>query len=79
MTGVTTGIGDLHRYLRGGCFEEAFEPANVKVEAFGNVLSAASFLYGLAAEELTPEELEYAEPGYEVTIGVRAMKSGGSA
>ncbi len=55
-------------------FEEVFTPANVKVEAYGNVLSATAFLYGLAFEELTKQELDYYEPGYEVTITVRGMK-----
>jgi glycosyltransferase involved in cell wall biosynthesis/SAM-dependent methyltransferase len=56
-------------------FEEAFAPELVKIEAAGNVLTAASFLYGLSSGELTREELDYAERGYEVTIGVRAAKS----
>jgi hypothetical protein len=42
------------------------------------VLSAASFLYGVAAEELTRQELDCPEPGYEVTIAVAAKKAGGS-
>jgi peptidoglycan/xylan/chitin deacetylase (PgdA/CDA1 family)/SAM-dependent methyltransferase len=55
-------------------FEEGFGAANVTVESFGNVMSAISFLHGLADEELTREELDYLEPGYEVTIAVRAVK-----
>jgi glycosyltransferase involved in cell wall biosynthesis/peptidoglycan/xylan/chitin deacetylase (PgdA/CDA1 family)/SAM-dependent methyltransferase len=55
-------------------FEESFHPANVKVETFGNVLAAISFLHGLAVEELSLEELDYRDPGYEVTITVRAEK-----
>ena len=57
-------------------FEEAFAPEDVKIEAFGNVLAASSFLYGIAAGELTREELDYAERGYEVIITVRASKKG---
>jgi SAM-dependent methyltransferase len=60
-------------------FEEAFPATGVKVEAFGNVLAATSFLYGLAEEELTREELDYHEPGYAVTIAVKASKPGGAA
>jgi SAM-dependent methyltransferase len=56
-------------------FEEAFAPENVRIETAGNVLSAASFLYGISAGELTREELDYTERGYEVTIAVRAAKS----
>jgi glycosyltransferase involved in cell wall biosynthesis/SAM-dependent methyltransferase len=40
----------------------------------GNVLAAAGFLYGVAASELTTEELDAVDSRYPVTIGVRAMK-----
>jgi SAM-dependent methyltransferase len=56
-------------------FEEAFAPVNIKVEAYGNVLAANAYLYGLAAEELSHEELEYRDPDYEVLIAVRATKA----
>lgn len=55
-------------------FKDAFSADNVNIEAFGNILTAISFLHGLAAEELTQEELDYYQPGYEVTITVRAAK-----
>jgi hypothetical protein len=55
-------------------FEEAFDPERVLVTPYGNVLAAAAFLYGLAAEELKPEELNYRDPDYEVLIAVRAVK-----
>ena len=55
-------------------FEEAFLPEEIKIQSFGNVLSASSFLFGLSAGELTREELEHAERGYEVTITLRASK-----
>ena len=54
--------------------EEAFGPGNVEVKAFGNVLSAAGFLYGLAASDLRPDELDHRDPLYEVTIGLRGVK-----
>jgi SAM-dependent methyltransferase len=57
-------------------FEESFPAANVEVEAYGNVLTAISFLHGLAAEELGEQELKRRTPGYEVLITVRAMKLG---
>ena len=56
-------------------FEEFFKPGNVKVAPYGNVLTAISFLQGLAAQDLTKEELDYNDPRYEVLIGVRAVKS----
>ena len=55
-------------------FEEFFQPNNVNVEAWGNLLSATAFLYGLVVEDLKMEELDYQDPRYEVLIGVRAVK-----
>ncbi len=37
-------------------------------------MTATAFLYGMAAEELAPEELDHFDPDYEVIIGVRARK-----
>ena len=65
--------GDWWRFTSQGAqrlFEEAFE--HVEVEAHGNVLSAAAFLYAYAAEELTEAELEHRDPDYELLITVRA-------
>jgi glycosyltransferase involved in cell wall biosynthesis len=55
-------------------FREFFPPENVEVKAYGNLISAAGFLYGLSAEELTPEELNYQDPRYEIVITVKAVK-----
>jgi SAM-dependent methyltransferase len=54
--------------------EETFGERNVEVETFGNVLTAAGFLYGLAASDLEPVELGAHDPLYEVVIGLRALK-----
>ena len=54
--------------------EEAFGAGNVDARSYGNVLSAAGFLYGLAASDLRPEELAAHDRLYEVIIGVRAVK-----
>jgi SAM-dependent methyltransferase len=56
-------------------FEEAFPAGDVHVRAYGNVLTATAYLYGLAADELRQEELDYRDPDYEVLITVRAVKS----
>jgi SAM-dependent methyltransferase len=56
--------------------EEAFGDGNVEARSYGNVLTAAGFLYGLAASDLTPEELAAHDRLYEVTVGVRAVKRG---
>ena len=55
-------------------FEEVFSHECVEVEAYGNVLAAAGSLYGLAADELRLEELNYSNPDYEVLIAGRAVK-----
>jgi hypothetical protein len=65
--------GDWWRFTSQGTqrlFEEAFD--EVGVQAHGNVLSAAAFLYAYAAEELTEAELAHRDPDYELLITVRA-------
>jgi SAM-dependent methyltransferase len=57
-------------------FEERFPGDAVSVDARGNVLTATAFLQGIAAEELTREELEQVDPDFEVLIGIRARKEG---
>jgi SAM-dependent methyltransferase len=56
--------------------EEVFGEGNVEVETFGNVLAAAGFLFGLGRYDLSDDELAVRDPGYEVTIGIRAVKRG---
>jgi SAM-dependent methyltransferase len=61
-------------------FEQHFSGRDCEVETHGNVLSASAFVYGLAAEDLTPDELDVLDPFYPVTVAVRARKPGaGSA
>lgn len=55
-------------------FEEKFPAETLEVAGYGNVLVAASFLYGLAKEDLTKEELDFYDSRYEITISVRAIK-----
>jgi SAM-dependent methyltransferase len=55
--------------------EEVFGEGNVQVETYGNVLAAAAFLYGLGRFDLTDAEIAAHDPAYEVTIGIRAVKS----
>jgi SAM-dependent methyltransferase len=54
--------------------EEVFGTGNVETRSYGNVLTAAGFLYGLAASDLTPDELAAHDRLYEVIVGVRAVK-----
>jgi SAM-dependent methyltransferase len=55
-------------------FEEAFAPSAVRIDCYGNVLAANAYLHGLAAEELTRDELDYHDPDYQLLITVRAKK-----
>lgn len=55
-------------------FSELFPPGNVSVQAYGNVLAAASFLYGVASQELGPKALDWHDPHYELLITVRAAR-----
>lgn len=56
-------------------FEQVFDPADVIVSSYGNVLAAASFLYGLATSELRPEELDYNDPDVPLLLGIKARKA----
>lgn len=60
-------------------FAETFPAQNLKVTAYGNVLSAIASLHGLAAEELRAVELEHRDWRYEVLVAVRAEKTGATA
>lgn len=53
---------------------DVFGAENVKVETWGNVLIACSFLHGLASHELTRRELDYTDPDYQLLVTVRAVK-----
>jgi hypothetical protein len=89
------GITPISRYdlERWGCFwaftslsvqrlfEAAFSAPGLSIDARGNVLAASAFLYGMAAEELEPQELDACDPDYPVVVTVRAVRpeSGGGA
>lgn len=55
--------------------EEQFAPEHLEIEVHGNVLSSVAFLQGIAANELTPEELGFKDPLYPLIITTRAVKS----
>jgi SAM-dependent methyltransferase len=59
----------------GRMLAERFGEANVAVEVHGSVLTAAAFLYGLAAEELSAAELAVRDPRYPVVVAARAVKA----
>lgn len=57
-------------------FGEVFPPENVKVQAYGNLLTAVAFLCGLPADGFRQEELDYHHPDFQLLITVRAVKPG---
>jgi SAM-dependent methyltransferase len=63
-----TGQGAQH------LLQEFFPAANVHVQIYGNVLTAAANLYGMAAEEFTSDALDYCDADYEVLVTIRAQK-----
>ena len=54
--------------------EKKFRPDCITVESFGNVLTATSCLYGLAAEDLSEKELSFLDPHYPLLVAARAVK-----
>jgi SAM-dependent methyltransferase len=56
-------------------FEHTWPRDEVDVVAQGNVVAAAGFLYGLAAEELEPTQLDFLDANYPVVVCARAVRS----
>lgn len=57
-------------------FGERFGLANVQVSEYGNVRAGSAFLLGLAAEELSPKELETSDKYFPLLTTVRAVRGG---
>jgi glycosyltransferase involved in cell wall biosynthesis len=53
---------------------EVFAGESVRVKSYGNVLVAASFLYGLGVTEIDNSQLEYTDPHYQLLITAVAKK-----
>ncbi len=69
--------GDYWRFTSAAVqqlFYKVFGTQNVEVQAHGNVLVSLAFLYGMAAQELTTEELDFSDRDYEYLVTVRAVK-----
>lgn len=71
-------VGDYWRFTSFSVrrlLDDVFRSGEVTVEVHGNVLAAVAFLHGLAAEELTPRELDSVDEDFQVTIAARARKA----
>ena len=69
--------GDYWRFTTASAariFCDVFGKENVTVRSHGNVMAAVAFLHGLAAQELTQEELIFHDPDYELLITVVATR-----
>ena len=55
-------------------FGDVFGESHVEVRAYGNVLACCGFLLGLAAEDLTRDELDYRDAYFPLVVCVRAAK-----
>jgi hypothetical protein len=69
--------GDYYRFTNMSIeksFKNVFGDENVHIKVYGNLLSAASLLYGLSADELNKDELFYNDPNYQVIITAKVFK-----
>jgi SAM-dependent methyltransferase len=69
--------GDFWRFTTASAhrlFGEVFSGSEVHVEAQGNVLASIAFLHGIAAGELSEEELVHHDPQYQLLISVLATR-----
>ena len=68
---------DYWRFTTASClalFGDIFRPENVTVQAYGNVLTAITFLAGMASEELSQRELAINDEHFPILITIRAEK-----
>jgi SAM-dependent methyltransferase len=69
--------GDYWRLSPGGwrlVLDAEWAGCDVLVEGHGNCLAAAATMYGLAQEELSPNELDANDPRYPVLLTIRCRK-----
>lgn len=84
FTGIAGGVpgsaaweGDYWRFRSAAArrlCEEHFSRDAVSIESYGNVRVATAFLYGLGAEDLRADELEFRDSRYETVIFARAAR-----
>jgi len=54
--------------------DELFGEGQTRVTKYGNLLTAVAFLEGLAASELSEDELAATDPEYQVIVAARSVK-----
>jgi hypothetical protein len=66
------------RFTAAGCerdITQLFDPQQVQVRSYGNVLTVIACLTGMASQELTDAELNVDDERYPLIISVRAVKT----
>lgn len=69
---------DYWRFTVPSCralFREVFDADRMVIRAYGSVLAGTAFWNGMAAEELSPRELDARDEFFPVVITVRAVKT----
>lgn len=75
---LSQNVTDCWHFTPTGCrilLERRFGPGNVAVRSYGNVAAASSFLFGMAREELTDDELRTHDPHFPVIVAMRARNT----
>ena len=49
---------------------QSWPDCDASVDTYGNCLAAAAAMYGVSVEELTPAELDVADPRYPVLVAI---------
>jgi hypothetical protein len=74
---IDTDAIDYWRFTADGWREvgrRVWPECDVQVTSYGNCLAATAAVMGLACEELTPAELDVADPRFPVVVGIRCLK-----
>lgn len=55
-------------------FDRLVPAENIEIKTYGNVKTAAAFLYGLALQEIKKKDRDYADPDYQLVIAAVVKK-----
>jgi SAM-dependent methyltransferase len=73
------GLNELWRFTQEGlnlALAKSFQPRNITMRTYGNSLTAAGEIRGLAAHEFTRRELHHHDVRFAVEVCARVMKAG---
>jgi SAM-dependent methyltransferase len=55
-------------------FESKWPASEIDIQSHGNIIATVAFLHGLAAQELSEDELDFCDANYQTIITIRAAK-----